>query len=365
MQLRKNVAIIGSGISGLSASYFLRDKYNITLYEKNSSLGGHSRTIAINNKIGPEINVDTGFIVLNDKTYPNLNKLFQELNIEIEKTEMSFSISANKGDLEWSSISLNTLFAQRKNIFNIQMLKGVRDILKFNKEALRWSQEYPELTLGEMIEKMGLGSWFKEYYIIPVGGSIWSCSHAKMMDFPAKTFITFFHNHGLLTINETPQWYTLKNKSVEYVSKIEKILENKAVILKNSSIKSIHRASDYVKIFDDSYGIRQFDEIIFACHPTEIVNILKDITESELKILSKFSTQKNIAYTHSDYQQMPKISKCWSSWNYLCDQSTDKVSVTYWMNKLQHIDKSTPIFVTLNPAGKGYGGRSKLPDNLK
>ena len=352
MPLKKNIAIIGSGISGLSTAYFLKDRHHITIYEKNSTLGGHSRTISIKNKDNQEIKVDTGFIVLNDKTYPNLNKLFKELKVEIDKTEMSFSISDKDSLLEWSSQSLNTIFAQRKNLFNISMLKGVRDIIKFNKEALIYSIEFPNLTLGEMIAKMRLTSWFKEYYIIPIGGSIWSCSYEKMMDFPATTFITFFHNHGLLTVNDTPQWYTLKNKSIDYVSRLQDSFKDQVKIIKNSSITSITRDSDSICITDENHVMQTFDEVVFACNPTEIIKVLKDINKSELNIFSKFSTQKNIAYTHSDYEQMPKISKCWSSWNYLCDKKKDKVSVTYWMNKLQHIDKSTPIFVTLNPVTK-------------
>ncbi len=353
MAAEKRIAIIGSGISGLSAAYFLKDKYDITLYEKDNRLGGHSRTISINNK---KINVDTGFIVLNDRTYPNLNNLFKELDIELTKTEMSFSISAQGGELEWSGTSLDSLFAQRKNIFNLKMLKGIFDILKFNRQALFFTQKFPAITLQELIDKMNLGSWFSNYYILPMGGAIWSCSYKQIMDFPASSFVQFFHNHGLLNITNRPQWYTLKNKSTSYVQKLEQLIREKGKILTDCSISSIIRKENTVEIKAANNDIQYFDEVIFSCHPEEILQILKDPTPEELSALTKFSRQKNIVYTHSDLNQMPKLHKCWSSWNYLYNKDSKNVAVTYWMNKLQHIDDSFPLFVTLNP-------NSIIPDN--
>ena len=204
----KKIAIIGAGISGLSAAYFLKDTHDITLFEKSDRLGGHSRTIEIKTQENEFIKVDTGFIVLNDRTYPNLNKLFAEIDIDIEKTEMSFAVSVNEGNIEWSGTSINTLFAQRKNLFNIKMLRGVRDILTFNKSAANAAKNNPHLTLGELIVNMKLSNWFRDYYILPIGGAIWSCSDKAMLDFPAVSFVNFFENHGLLSITNRPQWYT-------------------------------------------------------------------------------------------------------------------------------------------------------------
>ena len=334
----KKIAIIGSGISGLSAAYFLKDRAQIKLFEKKSRLGGHSRTITLENNML----VDTGFIVLNDRNYPNLLKLFSELNIELEKTSMSFSVSMNQGKLEWAGESINTFFAQRKNLFSFSMLKGIFDILKFNKKAYSFINS--SITLGELIEKINLGSWFKNAYIIPMGSAIWSCPPEKILQFPASSFINFFHNHGLLSLYDRPQWYTLKNKSIDYVEKLEKLILEKGNIVYNQDI-SVIRKDRQVWISDEA-----FDEVIFACHPEEILKII-DASEQEKELLSKFKRQKNIAYTHSDSKQMPQNSRCWSSWNYDVEKTHKNVRscVTYWMNKLQNIQSSSPLFVTLNP----------------
>ena len=351
MPVRKNIAIIGSGISGLSAAYFLRNKHNITIFEKDKRLGGHSRTITILNQQNQEISLDTGFIVLNDRNYPNLNKFFEHLKIDITKTEMTFSVSANDGQLEWSGTSIDSFFAQRKNLLNLPMLKGITDIFKFNKNALKSLQNSPNQTLGEFISIMKLGAWFRDYYILPMGGAIWSCPPEKILDFPASTFINFFNNHGLLTINNRPQWYTLKNKSISYVQAIEQALESDVKIVKNASIDFVDRTEEGVEVVANGEEPETFDEIIFSCHPTEILKILKNPSAKEQGIFSNFLAQKNIVYTHCDEKQMPRLRKCWSSWNYLLDKNSENssVSVTYWMNTLQHIDKSSPVFVTLNP----------------
>ena len=346
----KKIAIIGAGISGLSAAYFLKDTHDITLFEKSDRLGGHSRTIEIKTQENEFIKVDTGFIVLNDRTYPNLNKLFAEIDIDIEKTEMSFAVSVNEGNIEWSGTSVNTLFAQRKNLFNIKMLRGVRDILTFNKSAANAAKNNPHLTLGELIVNMKLSNWFRDYYILPMGGAIWSCSDKAMLDFPAVSFVNFFENHGLLSITNRPQWYTLKNKSIDYVETLERRIVEKCVIQKNSSIQSVKRTDGHVIITVDGTN-HMFNDVIFACHPTQIKAMLMDASSAESNFLSKFKCLENSVYTHNDPAQMPLNKKCWSSWNYLYKKAFEKsaVSVTYWMNKLQHIPNDTPLFVTLNP----------------
>ncbi len=335
----KKIAIIGSGISGLSAAYFLKDTHQVTIYEKNPQLGGHSRTIEVENT-----KVDTGFIVFNDRNYPNLMKLFQELGLEITKTQMSFSVSTSK--LEYAGNSIFSMFAQKKNLFNYAMLRGLYDIYKFNKNAQKVSKLHPHLSLGELLEKMQMTNWFKDNYLLPMSGAIWSCPTSKMLDFPASSFIDFFANHGLLSLNNRPQWYSLKDKSIAYVSLLEKAIAAKGIIIKNAHITNIKRAEHKVHISCANKPEEQFDELIFTCHPQEILGLLSDMSQEEKNILSKFSRQKNIAYTHSDISQMPKLKQCWSSWNYLA--SAEAVSVTYWMNELQHI-KSPLLFVTLNP----------------
>ena len=348
----KKLAVIGAGISGLSAAYFLKDKYKITLYEKSERLGGHSRTINIQpSSSSKPIQVDTGFIVLNDRTYPNLNNLFKDLNIELDQTEMSFSVSYNHGALEWSGTSIDTLFAQRKNIFNFSMLKGILDLLRFNYNAIKYINEDPELTMHELIVKMHLNDWFKEYYILPMGGAIWSCSLKQILDFPAATLVNFFANHGLLNIYNRPQWYTLRNRSIDYVAKMEDLIKVNHEVVKNSKITRITRENELVKVEFENQELAYFDAIIFACHPVAILEILADASVEEKNILTKFSRQKNIVCTHGDPNYMPKLKKCWSSWNYIYHQDfkDTEIAVTYWMNKLQHIDNKFPLFVTLNP----------------
>ena len=231
------------------------------------------------------------------------------------------------------------------------MLKGIFDILKFNKQALAIVKNFPSISLKKLIDEMRLGAWFENYYLLPMGGAIWSCSLALMLDFPAANFINFFDHHGLLNITNRPQWYSLKNKSISYVNILENEINKNAKIVKNSAINSITRSDNLVQIERENNEVEVFDEIIFAINPEEILKILKDPNEAEKNTLAKFSRQKNIAYTHSDISQMPKLTKCWSSWNYICqkDIAAHRVCVTYWMNKLQHIDSSFPLFVTLNP----------------
>jgi predicted NAD/FAD-binding protein len=349
--LKKPLAIIGSGISGLSAAYFLKHQFDVTLFEKNDRLGGHSRTISITNPKNQKIDVDTGFIVLNDRNYPNLNKLFKHLKVEIVKTDMTFSVSVNQGALEWSGTSIDGFFAQRKNLLNLHMLKGIVDIFTFNKKALKCLEEFPQQTLGQFVDSLGLGTWFRDYYILPMGGAIWSCPYSKILEFPAITFINFFNNHGLLTINDRPQWYTLKNKSRSYVQAIEQAISPHVKIVKSAIIDCISRTDHGVDVAVRGQNTKNFDEVIFSCHPTEILKFLKDPSPLERKTLSKFSNQKNVVYTHRDENLMPKRRKCWSSWNYLLNKNdhNQDVCVTYWMNGLQHIDKSSPVFVSLNP----------------
>jgi len=351
--MRKKIAVIGSGISGLSAAYFLKDSCEVTVYEKNDVFGGHSRTISVNATNGRSLEVDTGFIVLNNRTYPKLNQLLKDINIEIQDTEMSFSISADNGHLEWAGASLGTLFAQRKNLFNFQMLRGILDIIRFNAKAKSFTERFPSLSLGELIKKMRLKSWFRDYYILPMGGAIWSCSSKAMLDFPASTFVNFFDNHGLLNLKNRPQWHTFRYKSKAYVEALVTSIKEKGYLVKNASIQYVECTESRVAIKEHHKEIKLYDEVVFACHPAEILSILKNINSEKRTLLEKFSRQKNVVFTHCDSNQMPKSKKCWSSWNYLYEREKETddsaVAVTYWMNKLQHIDPATSIFVTLNP----------------
>ncbi len=366
------IAVIGSGIAGLSAAYALAPSHRVVLFEKDSRLGGHSRTIEVNTREDPLL-VDTGFIVMNDRNYPLLTRLFDRLGVERTKTDMSFSVSvAHLNEMgasyrhEWAGSSLNTLFAQRKNITNFRMLRGLWDVFRFNRHAMRVVQERPDLTLGQLLDLLRLGAWFRDYYVLPMGGAIWSSPTSDMLDFPAASFVKFFEQHGLLSLNNRPQWYTLVGRSRDYVQAIERAISPGVSMRYNEKTLKIRRIPanqslqsaginehEQIQIKSNS-GVELFDQLIFACHPVEILEMLDDPNPEELSALSLFSRQKNRVVTHCDTKLMPANQLCWSSWNHLAvrtdDTNKSQHVVSYWMNKLQHIDTKYPVFVTLNPS---------------
>jgi predicted NAD/FAD-binding protein len=348
-KLNMKIAIIGSGISGMGAAYLLNKDHQITVFEKNNYIGGHSRTKNINYN-SKNIAVDTGFIVFNHRNYPNLTGMFKLLGVETEKSNMSFGVSADNGKMEWCGASLGGVFAQPKNLFKPAFLKMLFDIVKFNKKAKKTSDENPNLTLGELIEKLNLGEFFQKYYLLPMGGAIWSCPVDQMMQFPAKTFITFFENHGLLTITNQPQWYTVTGGSAEYVKKLTEGFADKIKL--NCAVKKVERKNNKIYLTDETETEHEFDEVVFACHADEASKILVDASPDENAFLKSFKYSKNVAYLHNDVNQMPSIEKAWASWIYNKERTSnkDEIAVTYWMNNLQNIDKNYPLFVTLNPA---------------
>ncbi|MFC0180057.1 NAD(P)/FAD-dependent oxidoreductase [Thorsellia kenyensis] len=346
---RKKIAIIGGGISGLGAAYILNSHCDITLFEKNDYLGGHSRTIDVESE-GQSIAVDTGFIVFNYRNYPHLTALFEHLHVPISKSDMSFGVSINEGQIEYGTRKLSYLFAQKSHFFNPKFYKMLKDVLRFNKEALYFVDKNPNASMQQCLEELGLGEWFKNYYLLAMGGAIWSTPLEDMLRFPAKTMIQFFDNHGLLTVNDQPQWFTVKGGSREYVKRI--ISKLKGTIELNSQIDSVFRENEKVTItFSDKPPV-QFDEVIFACHSDQALNLLKNPTEQEKQILGNIHYQPNITFAHQDSDFMPKRKKAWSSWVYLSNEKAskqDELCLTYWMNNLQPLNTQSPILVTLNP----------------
>jgi len=346
---RKNIAIIGTGISGLGIAYLLHPNRNIKIYEKNNYIGGHGRTIDVDTPNG-KIAVDTGFIVFNKRNYPLLSSLFAHLNVPVEKSDMSFGASINNGDLEYGTTNLKNIFVQRSNIFNLKFLGMIKDILKFNKNASSYLECDPAITLKDCLKELKLGEWFQKYYLLAMGGAIWSTPISSMLEFPAKTFIRFFDNHGLLTINNHPQWYTVKNGSREYIKCItEKFHDN---ILLNCGVTKVIRNEDKVTVYDDKGRIENYDEIIFACHADKALELIENPSEKELNILSNFIYQPNKVVLHSDISFMPKRKGAWASWVYLSDNQDDNnphISLSYWMNNLQPLKTHTQIIATLNP----------------
>lgn len=346
--MKKKIAIIGTGISGLAAASMLHQEQDITVYEQAKMVGGHARTkiIRYNNQ---EIAVDTGFIVFNHQNYPNLTQMFRHFDVPIQKSIMSFGVTAQEGGLEWSAENANSLFGQRSNFFNLKFYRFLLEILKFNKNAVRLKETYANSTLAEMVADMGLSDYFSQYYILPMAGAIWSCSLAKIMEFPARTFIEFFDAHGLLTVTQQPQWYTVTGGSKVYLEKITKDFQH--CIKTNCGVVSVKREQETVIIADAKGELATYDEVVFACHADQALALLEHPTVQEREILGAFQYQNNTAYLHRDAAQMPKRKACWASWIYQADDVLDKenIAVTYWMNHLQGIDANYPLFLTLNP----------------
>ncbi|MCE2927900.1 MAG: FAD-dependent oxidoreductase [Rickettsiales bacterium] len=342
----KTVAVIGSGISGMGAAYLLAKRYQVTLFEKNPVIGGHSRTktVAFGDK---KIPVDTGFIVFNYPTYPELVGLFRHLGVAHEKSNMSFAFTHGDGALEWGARNLNAVFGQRSNLLNPTFYKMIWDVRRFFKEAPLCLNRSEELTLGQLLTDMKLGDSFKHYFIIPMGAAIWSCPAEKMFDFPAKTFVRFFMNHGLMSFDGQHQWYTVTGGSQEYVKRITAPLAGK--IRTDESITRVSKQDNKVAVENQRGEVYYFDEVVLACHGDEALAMLADATPEERAILSCFTYQANEAYLHSDPRFMPKRRACWASWNYH-DGGAGKIALTYWMNLLQNIDDAYPLFVTLNPS---------------
>lgn len=343
------IAIIGSGISGLGAAYLLDQKHEITIYEKNSYLGGHSRTVNVETDLG-KTNVDTGFIVFNDRNYPLLTGLFRHLGVEIEKSDMSFGVSISNTNLEYATKNFNSFFAQKKNLINPHFGKMIFDILKFNRKAKAFLNSKAQLTLGQYLNKLKMGEWFKNYYLLPMGGAIWSSPIDQMLEFPAKTFVRFFYNHGLLSMSNHPQWYTVKGGSKEYVTLLTKGFKEKIKL--NCGVHKVYRSKGKVSIENSTGEMEEYDQVVFSCHADQALRMLDNPTNDEKNILDDFSYQDNKIILHSDLTFMPKNRKCWASWVYLSDSLKDNnrnISLSYWMNQLQNQKCLMPLIITLNP----------------
>ncbi|MBN9589709.1 MAG: hypothetical protein BGN85_10145 [Alphaproteobacteria bacterium 64-11] len=343
------IAIVGGGISGLGVAYLLCPDHDITLYEKQPRIGGHSRTVTVDYN-GHALAVDTGFIVFNRENYPNLSGLFGRLGVPIHKSDMSFAATIAGGRLEWGARSLNAVFGQRRNLLDPRFAGLVRDVLRFNAQAERAVEENPDLTLGALIAHMGLGDWFRQYYLLPMAGAIWSCPAAQMMAFPARTLVRFFANHHLLSANGQPQWYTVTGGSKEYVQRLTSSFADR--IRLGCGALGISRAGSQVRVYEGGGQARLYDHVVLACHGDEALALLEDSDERERAALSPFRYQKNIAVLHRDASVMPRRRRCWASWVYSSDGAPDHpyITVHYWMNRLQGIDPSCPLFVSLNPA---------------
>ena len=346
------IAVIGSGISGLSASYFLSKKNNVDLYEREDRFGGHSYTLNIHYDIKnkKKIDIDIGFIVFNEKTYPNLINFFRELSVKYEKSDMSFSVSVDNSKIEYCGRGLSGFFSNKKNLINIKFLKMFYEIIKFYENCEKLDiNNYVNITLGEFFEKKKLSNYFINYHLIPMVSAIWSMPPNEVKQMPFKFFIIFFKNHGLFKIKDRPQWFTIANRSKEYVKKVLNKLSGE--YFKNYNINKIVRNKDNVSVYyGDSSEYFSYDKVILATHADEALNLIKNPTADEINILKNFRYKKNIAVVHSDESVMPKNQKNWCSWNAKVDnENLQKSSVTYWINLLQNLKIDKNIFLTINP----------------
>ncbi|MDC3056900.1 NAD(P)-binding protein [Candidatus Pelagibacter sp.] len=342
------IAVIGSGISGLSASYFLSKKHHVDLFEKEDRFGGHSYTIdVIENK--KRIPVDIGFIVFNHLTYPNLINFFNEIDIEIEKSDMSFSVSVEGTNFEYCGKGLKGIFANKSNFLNIKFIRMFLEILKFYKLCDKISNIDQVITLDEFLKKNKWSKSFINYHIIPMVSAIWSMPPYEAGKMPMNFFLKFFQNHGLFKLRNRPQWYTVAHRSKTYVNKV--LSQISGEYFKNYKINSIQRVSSGVQVY---YGganeFFDYDKVILATHADQALSLIKNPTDQEIKTLSNFDYKKNLAVLHCDESVMPKNKKVWSSWNtYVDPKNLNKSSLTYWLNLLQNINCEKNIFLTLNP----------------
>ena len=345
------IAVIGSGISGLSSAYYLSKKHKVDLFEKEDHFGGHAHTIDIDyDKAGKKnLPIDIGFIVFNYKTYPNLINFFSENNIEIEKSDMSFSVSVKGKNIEYCGKGLNGIFINRKNIFNLKFLKMFFEIIKFYNQCDKLNELNDELTLNSFLKNKRLSQYFINYHILPMVSAIWSMPPYEAGQMPLKFFIKFFQNHGLFKFKERPQWFTVKNRSRTYVNKIlEKI---SGEYFKNYNINKVERKTDGVRVFyGEDNEFFDYDKVVFATHADQTISIIKNPTDEEKNLLTKFNYKKNIALIHTDEKVMPLNKKAWSSWNSSINSNNLKESsITYWLNLLQNLNVRKNIFLTLNP----------------
>lgn len=343
------IAIIGSGIAGLTSAYLLSKKHQVTVYEKNDYIGGHTATVDVSLD-GQQYAVDTGFIVFNDKTYPNFLALLAKLGIERQESEMSFSVNNVKTGLQYNGHDLNTLFAQRKNLLSPRFWGLIREILRFNRlchEAADSQNIDEQRTLGEFLKAHDFSWFFKEHYILPMGAAIWSTSIKQMELFQFKFFIQFFHNHGLLNIADRPQWYVIPGGSREYIKPLTASFKDNIKL--SSNISRIERSEDKACVYFADGTAEDFDEVVLACHSDEALALLSDASETEKEVLGDLRYAENEVVLHTDESLLPSNKRAWASWNYLLDNRPEQpAAVTYNMNILQSLKAPYTFCVTLN-----------------
>ena len=345
---KRRIAIIGGGVSGLGAAYALRTSENVVLFESGTKLGGHARTV-LAGKNG-NMPVDTGFLVYNNVNYPRLTELFDELEVPTIPSDMSFGASIDGGWLEYGILAPKAIIAQKRNIFRPKFLGMMRDILRFNKLANNNVID-PNVTIGSLIKNWGLGDWFRDYYLTPFTGAIWSTPITKILDFPALPMIKFMKNHALLGTGGQHNWRTVNGGSYEYVHRVENTLREVGVEIRlSAAVTSVRRVDSGVEVKAVGGVYEYFDEVIFATHSDTTLELLSDPTEIEQSSLNSIKYQSNTMVLHADTSIMPKRKAAWASWVYTEEKNrkSDHIDLTYWINRLQSLPEDDPCFVTLN-----------------
>lgn len=345
---RKTIAVIGSGIAGMSAAWLLSRRHDVTVYEKNGRLGGHSNTVLVNTSAGPTP-VDTGFIVFNDVTYPNLVALFEHLGVATQPSDMSFGVSLDGGRMEYSSVGASAFLAGGRNLFSPRFWSMTLDLLRFYRHAPLELLDARDdmISLGEYLKRRGYGEAFQRDHLLPQAAAIWSASMAEIHHYPACAFVRFFENHGLLKLKGRPQWRTVEGGSRAYVDKLTAPYADRARI--NAGAVSVRRDAGGVWVRDANGAAERYDDIVIATHADEALAMLEDATPHERALLGAFRYTKNRAVLHTDRTLMPKRAPLWASWNYVGDNPDGGCVVSYWMNKLQNLPCTEDIFLTLNP----------------
>ncbi|MFZ2269758.1 MAG: FAD-dependent oxidoreductase [Azonexus sp.] len=351
MSQKKRIAVVGAGISGLASAWLLSREYDVTLFEAGSYLGGHSNTVDVTLE-GKTHPVDTGFLVFNEKTYPNLIAMFEQLGVASVETEMSFAVSLENPDLEWAGSSLATVFAQKRNLLRPSFWSMLADILRFNRESTAWLATHPEqpLSLQDFLRAGCYSPAFADWYLLPMAAAIWSCPTGQMRDMPLATFIRFCQNHGLLQVFDRPMWRTVQGGAREYVRKIAERLSD---IRLACPVSTVTREGDRLHV-THAHGSELFDQVVMACHSDQSLAILGGAaSHAQRTVLSAIRYQPNRAVLHTDPALLPRDEKLWSAWNYFAgqgDPGEQPVGVSYLINKLQPLPFKTPVVVTLNPA---------------
>jgi predicted NAD/FAD-binding protein len=346
------IAVIGSGISGNACAWALAARHDVTLYERRPRAGGHSATVDIDYD-GVRMPVDTGFIVYNDLNYPELVALFRHLEVETTASDMSFAVSVGDGDLEWCGSSIGTVFAQRRNLVRPRFLWMLREILRFNRCCVEDLEagRLAGLSLGAYLTIGRYGRGFVQDYLVPMGAAIWSTPDADLLEFPAESFVRFFRNHRLID-HERPTWRTVTGGSRRYVDRLLAPLKATGRVRLDDAVTAVRRRTDHVEVRTASGDVDRFDHVVFAAHSDQTLAMLADATTAERSILSAVRYLPNDVVLHRDPALMPRRREVWASWNYLRREGYDAnrpVAVTYWMNRLQGLDPSRPLFITLNP----------------